>query len=73
MTLASLLDVPLQTFQHTVLQLHKPFRRTQVAPDDLLDAYVLTRTACRIATGQASRVPPAPPVDSRGLRMEIWF
>jgi len=71
--LASLLAVPLQTLQHTVTQLHKPFRRTQVAPDDLLDAYVLTRTACRIADAQASRVPPIPPVDTRGLRMEIWF
>ncbi|MBI3301273.1 MAG: DUF429 domain-containing protein [Deltaproteobacteria bacterium] len=50
----------------------KAFPRVQVAPDDLLDAYVLTRTALRIANGQASRLPINPPVDGRGLRMEIW-
>ena len=47
------------------------FARTQVAFDDLLDAYVLTWSACRIANGQASCLPPQPPLDQRGLRMEI--
>jgi len=51
----------------------KAFPRMHVAPDDLLDAYVLTRTALRIARGQANRLPVNPPVDQRGLRMEIWY
>lgn len=48
------------------------FKRSEVARDDLIDAYVLAWTALRIKTGQASRVPPKPTVDSKGLRMEIW-
>ena len=51
----------------------KVFPRMHVAPDDLLDAYVLTRTALRIARGQATRLPANPPVDQKGLRMEIWY
>jgi predicted RNase H-like nuclease len=41
--------------------------------DDILDAAVLCWLAGRIFRGQASRVPEVPPLDSRGLRMEIWF
>lgn len=48
-------------------------RRKDVAPDDLLDAWGLARTALRIAEGRAVCLPAAPPLDSRGLRMEIWF
>lgn len=51
----------------------KSFRRAQVAPDDLLDAYVLAWTALRIARKQATRVPTYPPIDQKGLRMEIWY
>ena len=47
------------------------FSRTQAAPDDLLDAYVLAWTALRIVNDQASRTPADPPVDRKGLRMEI--
>jgi predicted RNase H-like nuclease len=49
------------------------FKRSQIAPDDLLDAYVLAWLALRIVEGQASRVPPNPPIDEKGLRMEIWY
>ena len=48
------------------------YKRTQVAPDDILDAYVLVWTALRIWRAHASRVPPVPPCDAKGLRMEIW-
>lgn len=48
------------------------FTRKQVAPDDLLDAYVMTWMASRIAAGTASRLPDDPPLDRKGLRMEIW-
>jgi predicted RNase H-like nuclease len=51
----------------------RAFARTQVAFDDLLDAYVLTWSACRIANGQAGCLPQQPPLDQCGLRMEIWY
>ena len=49
------------------------FSRREIAPDDLLDAYVLAWTALCIAEKKAQRVPAEPPIDSRGLRMEIWY
>jgi predicted RNase H-like nuclease len=49
------------------------FPRTQVMPDDLLDAAVLALTALRIANGAATRVPADPPLDRKGLRQEIWY
>ena len=48
-------------------------KRTDVAPDDILDAYVLVWTALRIWRAQAHCVPRIPPHDARGLRMEIWY
>jgi predicted RNase H-like nuclease len=48
-------------------------KRADVAPDDILDAYVLVWTALRIWHAQAHRVPHIPPHDARGLRMEIWY
>ena len=48
-------------------------RRADVAPDDILDAYVLMWTALRIWRAQAYRVPRSPQHDARGLRMEIWY
>jgi predicted RNase H-like nuclease len=43
------------------------------ARDDLFDACVCAWTAWRLATGGAMRLPQEPPVDSRGLRMEIVY
>jgi predicted RNase H-like nuclease len=40
--------------------------------DDVLDALAACWTARRIHGGQAVRVPSTPPLDARGLRMEIW-
>lgn len=51
----------------------REFRRRDVAPDDLLDAYALGWTALRIVKGIAGRIPRQPPRDRRGLRMEIWY
>jgi predicted RNase H-like nuclease len=48
------------------------FKRSAVALDDLLDAYVLAWTALRIHCREANRLPAAPPIDAEGLRMEIW-
>jgi predicted RNase H-like nuclease len=42
-------------------------------PDDLLDAAIAAWTARRVAEGMAVRLPEEPPVDRRGLRMEIVF
>lgn len=42
-------------------------------PDDLLDATACAWTAARIALGRAGRCPALPSLDSRGLRMEIWY
>jgi predicted RNase H-like nuclease len=42
-------------------------------PDDLLDATVVAWTARRLAEGRAERLPPDPPRDRRGLRMEIVY
>jgi len=50
----------------------KDFTLRQIVPDDLLDASVLAWTALRIAEKKAQRVPANPPVDNKGLRMEIW-
>jgi predicted RNase H-like nuclease len=47
--------------------------RSRVAADDVLDACVLAEVAWRIRAGQATRLPPQPQSDARGLRMEIWF
>ena len=41
--------------------------------DDLLDAAACALVAERILKGTARRLPDNPPLDSRGLRMEIWY
>ena len=43
------------------------------AADDVLDAVVAAWSAHRQAEGWASRLPPEPSVDARGLRMEIVY
>ncbi len=40
--------------------------------DDLLDACIACWTAERVAAGAAIVTPSTPPIDSRGLRMELW-
>jgi predicted RNase H-like nuclease len=48
------------------------WRRSDAGADDLIDACVNAAAAEAIALGQAYRVPDTPPLDSKGLRMEIW-
>ncbi len=49
------------------------FRQNVAAIDDVLDSMAACWTAARVATGVAKRLPEGePPVDSRGLRMEMW-
>lgn len=50
----------------------KVFRAGLAGADDFLDAAACSWTAARIATGQARRFPVDPPLDAKGLRMEIW-
>ncbi|MBM4255684.1 MAG: DUF429 domain-containing protein [Deltaproteobacteria bacterium] len=64
-----------QNDRHSVrktLQSRRPFPRSLVAQDDLLDAYALAWTAMRINRGEAKQLPTPPPVDAKGLKMEIW-
>ncbi|MGH9048651.1 MAG: DUF429 domain-containing protein [Acidimicrobiia bacterium] len=49
----------------------RPYR--DVKEDDLLDACAARWSALRIASGVSSRVPDPPPIDARGLRMEICW
>lgn len=51
------------------------FKRSLVAPDDVLDAWALVLTARRRARGDARRLPEGSDsdLDPRGLRMEIWW
>jgi predicted RNase H-like nuclease len=49
------------------------FPRSQVASDDILDAYAAAWTAIRIAENAAKRIPLGPPIDVKGLRMEMWY
>jgi predicted RNase H-like nuclease len=49
-----------------------PWPRAVAGEDDVLDACACAATAARIRDGVAHRFPGEPPVDRRGLRMEIW-
>ncbi|MCX4186481.1 DUF429 domain-containing protein [Methylophaga sp. OBS4] len=57
-----------------VQALRKHFGRQRLAEDDILDACVLALVARRIRLGLGARLPGQNvPVDSKGLRMEIWY
>ncbi len=47
-------------------------KRSIAGEDDLLDACACSWSAARILRGNALRFPDPPPLDARGLRMEIW-
>ena len=47
--------------------------RGAAALDDFFDACAVAWTAARIAQDRAERLPAEPPVDERGLRMEIVY
>ena len=47
------------------------YRRRDVGPDDLLDACACTFVAWRILNRRSIRFPANPPLNARGLRMEI--
>jgi predicted RNase H-like nuclease len=49
------------------------FASSGVGKDDLLDAYAAAWSAWRMARGKAHYVPERPELDSRGLRMGIWY
>lgn len=49
------------------------FPRQAAGRDDVIDAAACAFAARRLAAGEADRLPPDPPRDSRGLRMEIWY
>jgi predicted RNase H-like nuclease len=47
------------------------YRRRDVGPDDLLDACACTFVAWRILNRRSIRFPADPPLNAKGLRMEI--
>ncbi len=47
------------------------YRRCDVGPDDLLDACACTFVAWRILNDRSIRFPADPPLNAKGLRMEI--
>jgi predicted RNase H-like nuclease len=47
------------------------FRRVTAGMDDFFDACACAWTAARIFRGEAIRFPDVPPLDAKGLRMEI--
>ncbi len=55
-----------------VTALWRSHRSPGVRPDDILDAMAACWTADRVLRGDAERLPQAPELDARGLRMEIW-
>ena len=60
-------------FQDPV-RLRREHGAANVAFDDVVDAYVLAHVADRIRRGSGARLPASdPPLDARGLRMEIWY
>lgn len=48
------------------------FRSRDAGEDDVIDAFANAAAAAAILRGEAFRVPDTPPVDGKGLRMEIW-
>jgi len=57
-------------FPRDILNVH-PWRRSDVGPDDVLDACALVWSAERLYRGAAVTLPANPPRDGRGLLMEI--
>ena len=62
-----------QTLRHTLDTVSATYRRSQIGVDDFLDACVLAWVAVRIANAEATCLPAEPPIDQKGLRMEMWY
>jgi predicted RNase H-like nuclease len=58
---------------HLFDQVRAKFPRSEVADDDINDAFAALWTAERIANGQAVVIPDQTERDPAGLRMEIWY
>jgi predicted RNase H-like nuclease len=56
-----------------VLECAAELAGTSASLDDVLDASAAAWTARRHARGEAHRIPDEPPLDRRGLRMEMWW
>ncbi|MCC5875599.1 MAG: DUF429 domain-containing protein [Candidatus Sumerlaeia bacterium] len=56
-----------------IAMMTRDIRVKAAGKDDILDALAACWSARRIALGTGERIPPVPPVDSKGLRMEIWW
>lgn len=58
-------------FREIVQELERR-RPSKLKKDDILDACAACWTANRIYQNTAVRIPTDPPLDSKGLRMEMW-
>jgi len=62
------------TIDFFLKEIYKDFKKSQVQPNDILDASALAIAAKNIyLTGKITRLPEELELDSRGLRMEIVF
>jgi len=61
------------TREAVLSDLKNHFTATEFKRDDVNDAFAALWTATRIFQGKAKRIPDKPEVDSRGLRMEMFF
>lgn len=59
-------------YETAFLEARHGFRASAAGPDDLLDAAACSWSAARMVNGAGRRFPPNPPLDARGLQMEIW-
>jgi predicted RNase H-like nuclease len=59
-----------EAFADDLSAIHSPIGAGR---DDLVDACAAAWTAARFARGEAGRLPEDPPLDSRGLRMEMVY
>lgn len=71
--LAARMDLLVQNGVDTIVTQALRSRIPGAAQDDILDACAACWTARRIALGVATPIPPFPPLDARGLRMEMWY
>ncbi len=65
-----LLTAIFSDLEEIVVEAHE---HRETTPDDILDALVAAWTAGQAVIGKAKTLPEKPPLDSKGLRIEILY